>query len=209
MCRQMRLPSGTQILFSPRSGPGDLLKGPGVLLKDRGVLLKDPGVLLKGPGVLLKDRGVLLKDPFSLRLRLQSGTVRPRGGASSSRLPSGPGLRAAGHRPPRGLEREPRVPRLHFGPVLKRGGKKCVKIKIFGTVFLGFSQEIDPGTPLDGPAAPRTSICTKNRPRRPILRPFRCGLGGGWYVLGRTHAGEVEALDRPFPGAPGAPFCEF
>jgi len=41
-----------------------------------------------------------------------------------------------------------------FGPVLKRDGKKGVKIKIFGPVFRGFSPEIDPGTPLDGPGAP-------------------------------------------------------
>ena len=48
-----------------------------------------------------------------------------------------------------------------------------VKIKIFGPVFRGFSPEIDPGTPLDRPGAFRTSICTKDQPRRPILRPFR------------------------------------
>ena len=48
-----------------------------------------------------------------------------------------------------------------------------VKIKIFGPVFLVFNPEIDPGTPLDRPGAPRTSIRTKNQPRRPILRPFR------------------------------------
>ena len=50
---------------------------------------------------------------------------------------------------------------------------EVVKIKIFGPVFLGFSPEIDPATPLDRPGAPGTSICTKNQPRRPILRPFR------------------------------------
>ena len=33
--------------------------------------------------------------------------------------------------------------------------------------------EIDPGIPLDRPGPPRTSICTQNQPRRPILRPFR------------------------------------
>ena len=42
-----------------------------------------------------------------------------------------------------------------------------------GPVLLGFSREIDPETPLDRPGAPRTSICTKNQPRRPILMPFR------------------------------------
>jgi len=39
--------------------------------------------------------------------------------------------------------------------------------------FLCFSPEIDPGAPLDRPGAPRTSICTKNQPRGPILRLFR------------------------------------
>ena len=29
----------------------------------------------------------------------------------------------------------------------KKGVKKCVKIKIFGPFFLGFSPEIDPRTP--------------------------------------------------------------
>ena len=41
----------------------------------------------------------------------------------------------------------------------------------FGPVFLGFSPEIDPGTPLDRRGLPGTSICTKNQPRRPTLRP--------------------------------------
>ena len=51
--------------------------------------------------------------------------------------------------------------------------KRVVKIKIFGPFSLCFSKEIDPGTPLDRPGAPRTSFCTKNQPRRPILMPFR------------------------------------
>ena len=36
-----------------------------------------------------------------------------------------------------------------------------------------FRPEIDPGHPLDRRGAPRTSICTSNPPRRPILMPFR------------------------------------
>jgi len=36
---------------------------------------------------------------------------------------------------------------------------------------VGFRPEIDPGTPLDRPGPPRTSICTKNQPQRPTLRP--------------------------------------
>ena len=53
------------------------------------------------------------------------------------------------------------------------GCLKAVGLKIFGPVLLGFRPEIDPGTPLDRPGPPRTSICTKNQHRRPILRPFR------------------------------------
>ena len=34
------------------------------------------------------------------------------------------------------------------GPVPKRGGRKVVKIKIFGPVLRGFSPEIDPRDPL-------------------------------------------------------------
>ena len=40
-------------------------------------------------------------------------------------------------------------------------------------ISCGFKPEIDPGTPLDRPGGPRTSICTKNQPRRPILKPLR------------------------------------
>ena len=57
------------------------------------------------------------------------------------------------------------------------GYLKAVWLKIFGPVFLGSRPKIDPGTPLDRPGAPRTSICTKNQPRRPILRPFRDNSG--------------------------------
>ena len=40
-----------------------------------------------------------------------------------------------------------------------------------------------PGTPLDRPGPPRTSTCTKNQPRKPILRPFRGGLAGGGFWI--------------------------
>ena len=72
---------------------------------------------------------------------------------------------------------------------VNRALKKGIFSKIlefFGRFSGGFSPEIDPGTPLDGPGAPRTSICTKNQPRRPILRPFRgvfpSGRGGGIFL---------------------------
>ena len=41
------------------------------------------------------------------------------------------------------------------------------------SLFRAFRPEIDPGTPLDRRGSPGTSICTKNQPRRPILRPFQ------------------------------------
>ena len=53
------------------------------------------------------------------------------------------------------------------------GYLKAVWPKMFGPVLLGFRPEIDPGTPLDRRGLPGASICTKNQPRRPILRPFR------------------------------------
>jgi len=53
------------------------------------------------------------------------------------------------------------------------GYLKVVWLKIFGPVFLDFRLKIDPGTPHDRRGSPGTSICTKNQPRRPILRQFR------------------------------------
>ena len=50
------------------------------------------------------------------------------------------------------------------------GHLKAVWLEIFGPVFIGFLQEIDPGTPLDRRGPPRTSISTKNQPRRPTLK---------------------------------------
>jgi len=53
--------------------------------------------------------------------------------------------------------------------------------------------EIDPGTPLDRPGVPGTSICTKNRHRRPILRPFRGPGTPAGPVLARAIATEAGA----------------
>ena len=53
------------------------------------------------------------------------------------------------------------------------GYLKAAWLKKIGPVFLCFRPKIDPGTPLDRRGLPGTSICTKNQPRRPILRPFR------------------------------------
>ena len=55
----------------------------------------------------------------------------------------------------------------------------------FGPVFRGFRPKIDPGTSLDRRSPPRTSICTKSQPRRPILRPFRV-VFGVWMAGGGT-----------------------
>jgi len=53
-----------------------------------------------------------------------------------------------------------------------RGPKTRPEIVDFG----GLGGPGPPGPPLDRPGPPRTSICTKNQPRKPILRPFRDDL---------------------------------
>ena len=57
------------------------------------------------------------------------------------------------------------------------GCLKAIWLESFGTVFLGFSAEADPRDPLDRRNPPRTSISTKNQPRRPSLRPSGDELG--------------------------------
>ena len=67
-------------------------------------------------------------------------------------------------------------------PKRKRGG---VKMKVFGPVFVGFNQEIDPGTPLDRPGTPRTSICSKNQPvtgHPPDTNLHPTGPSSGWSL---------------------------
>ena len=92
------------------------------------------------------------------------------------------------------------------------GYLKAVWLTIFGPVFLCFRPEIDPGTPLDRRGPPGTSICTKNQPRRPILRPndgerkippdcLQVPRQRGfwtWLKLGRF-------MGLGGPGAPGTP----
>ena len=62
---------------------------------------------------------------------------------------------------------------LQKGLAAQPGYLKAVWLKTVGPVLRGFRPEIDPGTPLDRRGLPGTSICTKNQPRRLILRPFR------------------------------------
>ena len=62
--------------------------------------------------------------------------------------------------------------RKPYGPVSKRPGRARGPGRPEIVDFRGFRLEIAPGTPLDRPAVPRTSICTKNQPRIPILRPL-------------------------------------
>ena len=64
-----------------------------------------------------------------------------------------------------------------------RPGTDCCAAKreeiIFESVMKSAAPEsrnrpgTDPGTPLDRRGPPRTSISTKNQPRRPFLRPYR------------------------------------
>ena len=66
-------------------------------------------------------------------------------------------------------------------------------VKTFGPVFLGFNPEVDTGTPLDRRGSPGTSMCTKNQPRVPILRPFRGNFT--FWVLGFSHESGVIVPD--------------
>ena len=143
-------------------GPRDPLKGPRGPFKGPRGPLKGPRGPFKGPpGPLKRPRGPL-KGPRDPLKGPRDPLKGPRGPLKGPRGP---------FKGPRGPLKGPRGPLK--GPRVGR-----VKIKIFGPVLLCFSPEIDPGTPLDRPAAPRTSICTKSQPRRPILRPFRGGPGG-------------------------------
>ena len=65
-------------------------------------------------------------------------------------------------------------PTRTLNPTTQRSGYlKAVWLEIFGPVFPGFPAESDPRDPLDRRGPPRTSISTKNQPRRPILRTCR------------------------------------
>ena len=56
-----------------------------------------------------------------------------------------------------------------------------------------------PGTPLDRPGPPRTSTCTKNQPRRPLLRQFRW-VFNIWFF---DRQEIVDFVDLGGPGRPG------
>ena len=66
------------------------------------------------------------------------------------------------------LDCPPSSPSKNLGGYLR-----AIWLEIFGPIFPGFLAQADPGTPPDRRGPPRTSICTKNRPRKPILRQFR------------------------------------
>jgi len=51
------------------------------------------------------------------------------------------------------------------------GYLKAVWLKVVGPVFLRLARRSTPGPPLDRRGLPGTSIYTKNKPRRPTLRP--------------------------------------
>ena len=51
------------------------------------------------------------------------------------------------------------------------GHLKVIWPEIFGSGFLGFASESDPGDPLDRRGPPRRSICIKTQPRKTTLRP--------------------------------------
>ena len=83
---------------------------------------------------------------------------------------------------------------LTWGP--DRGGKEG-ETKIGR--FRGLGGPGRPGTPLDRRSPPRTSICTKNQPRRPILSPFR-----DHFIFFSLHMGVAPTggaqIERENPG---------
>jgi len=82
-------------------------------------------------------------------------------------------------------------------PILRLNGGEFLGIcrqsglRFLARFSLDFRPKSTPGTPLDRRDPPRTSICTKNQPRRPILRPNggECFLGicrqSGWRFSAR------------------------
>ena len=101
-------------------------------------------------------------------------THRPAGWGTFKKGPRGPLKRAGfpmflpGNRPRDPLRSTGRPPHIN----LHQKSAPETNSKAISCEFLGFRPEIDPGTPLDRRGLPGTSICTKNQPRRPILRPF-------------------------------------
>ena len=61
----------------------------------------------------------------------------------------------------------------NFSVHTEPGYLKAVWPEIIGPVFGQFSAKLGPKTPLERRGSSCSAGCTKNQPRRPILRPFR------------------------------------
>ncbi len=88
-------------------------------------------------------------------------------------LPDGSGSPAGGaRRPPPNAEIDKYFAKLKPGwPNLR--GSMAIRNSDFGPVFGRFSAKLGPKTPLERRGSSCSASCTKNQPRRPILRPFR------------------------------------
>ena len=103
-------------------------------------------------------------------------TIRNFGPLGGGRCPEGPEEALLGNDP--GRHPQVRTPPKPFQswptPTCPAGYLKAVRLEIFGPVFSGCPAETDPRDPPRSPGGPpRTSNCTNNQPRRPILRPSR------------------------------------
>jgi len=160
-----RRPAGGTIFVLPRqrSGRNSARKrknpAPGTKKTVPGTLLGFGAIFCgAGPCDLGGLRGPDLPNASSLG-PLRGHPAYLGGGAASAHRPHCMDSRSASGRCPR--EREKRA-----GWVWNFRGPEIVD-------FGGLGGPGATGTPLDRPGPPRTSICTKNQPRRPILRPFR------------------------------------
>ena len=86
---------------------------------------------------------------------------------------------------PEGCEKHFDAESQRWYSAVARGGFNRGRVWIWLKIgsFRGLGGTGAPGTPLDRPGPHRTSICTKNQPRRPIIMPFRGGLPEGGLVI--------------------------
>jgi len=165
--------------------PGSFERTPGSLKRTPGSFKRTPGSFKKTPGSFKGPRGPL-KEPLGgcVPRRASSGNTaaKQRLGQPENVARAPGGVRAIFQR----FDIQVKDKIMHR----PRGPKTRPEIVDFG----GLGGPGAPGTPLDRPGPPRTSIRTKNQPRRPILRPCRddfrsvkksyirwraAGLGGG------------------------------
>ncbi len=117
----------------------------------------------------------------------------------------GAGLRARVYLGVLGPGITPKLGTLRFLP----GYLKAVWPKIFGPVFPGFSAAPNPGALLDRRSPPLASICTRDQPCRPILRPNgderKIPLPSGTKFLIDDSSTDLSSSSFRGLGGPGGP----